>query len=123
MGFVHVGPRFNELLFKILVDHSVQSGRCRNGQNPVLCALFPLIDIRAIYIGEGGPCGGVWGSFRIDVVMVPNRFRVGKAQPSFLLTEGSDMMSAGCGARLGSSFVVGVIMSGVVGLVVTNFCS
>ena len=73
--------------------------------------------------GVSGHLGGVKGCFGNGVGVVPNWFHVGKAQPSFLLTEGGDVMSAGCGAGLSSGFVVGVVVSGVAGLVVTNFCS
>ena len=50
--------------------------------------------------GDGGvsDClGGVRALFRIGAVVVLNRFRVGKAQLSVLLTKGGDVMFTGCG--------------------------
>ena len=62
--------------------------------------------------------------FGIVVGTVPNRFRVGKAQPSVLLTNGGDVMDIGCGAGLDSGFGVIMVTSlGVVGLVVTSLRS
>jgi hypothetical protein len=43
----------DEFFFKIVVDRFVWSGRSGNGQNPVLHASFPFVDVWAIHIGEG----------------------------------------------------------------------
>ena len=51
--FIHVGPEFNNFFFKVLIDHSVWSGRSRNGQDPVLRALFSFVDIWSVNVGEG----------------------------------------------------------------------
>ena len=53
IGFVCVGPRLNEFFLKIFIDCSVWSRRSRNGQDPILCASFPFIDVRAMHISEG----------------------------------------------------------------------
>ena len=53
IGFVCVSPRLDEFLFKIVVDRSVWSRRGGNGQDPVLRASFPFIDVWAAHISEG----------------------------------------------------------------------
>ena len=53
IGFVCVGPGLNEFFFKIIVNCSIWSGRGGDGQNPVLRTSLPLVDIRAIHVGEG----------------------------------------------------------------------
>jgi hypothetical protein len=53
IGFVCVGPRLDKIFFEIFIDCFVWSRRGGNGQDPVLRASFPFIDIRATHIGEG----------------------------------------------------------------------
>ena len=53
VGFVRIGPRLDKFFLKIFIDHFVWSGRSRNGQDPVLHASFPFVDIWATHIGEG----------------------------------------------------------------------
>ena len=85
--------------------------------------------------GGEGPCGGggegdrfgIWNFLQIVTGMLLNWFCAGRAQPSVLLTDGGDVMSAGCRARLGSGFrvivgdTIGSSFIGVEGLVVMNF--
>ena len=80
--------------------------------------------------GDGGEGDrfGIWKFLRIVTGVVPNQFCVSKAQPSVLLTNGGDVMDIGCGAGLDSGFIdidgdAIVVLSGIVGLVVTSFCS
>ena len=53
MGFICVGPGLNEFFFEIFIDRLVRSRRSGNGQDPILRASLPFIDIRATHIGEG----------------------------------------------------------------------
>ena len=79
--------------------------------------------------GGKGDCFGIWNFLRIVTGVLPNWFHASRAQPSILLTNGGDVMSAGCRARLGSSFrvivgdTIGSSFIDVEGLVVTNFHS
>ena len=53
IGFVCVGPGLDEFFFKVVVNCFIQSGRSGNGQDPVLCTLFPFVEVQAAYVGEG----------------------------------------------------------------------
>jgi hypothetical protein len=52
IGFIRVGPGFDEFFFKVVIDCFVWSGRSGNGQNPVLRTSFPLVDVRATHVSE-----------------------------------------------------------------------
>lgn len=78
--------------------------------------------------GGEGDCFGTWNFLRIVIGVVPNWFRVSRAQPNVLLTDGGDVIDMGCGAGLGSGFVniagdAIVASLGVTGLVTTSFRS
>ena len=51
--FVGVGSRLNKFFFEVVVDGVGWSGRCRNGHDPVLHTLLPLVDVRSGQVGEG----------------------------------------------------------------------
>ena len=53
IGFIDISSRLDEFFLKVFIDRFVWSRRNGNGQDPVLRALFPFVDVWAIYIGEG----------------------------------------------------------------------
>ena len=53
MGFICVSPRFDKFFLKVFIDRFVWSRGSGNGQDPVLRASFPFVDVWAIHIGEG----------------------------------------------------------------------
>ena len=53
VGFIGVSPGLNKFIFKIVIDGACGSRRCRNGYNPVLYALLPLIDVGSGQVDEG----------------------------------------------------------------------
>ena len=53
IGFVRIGPGLDKFFLKVFIDRFVWSGRSRNGQDPVLRASFPFVDVQATHIDEG----------------------------------------------------------------------
>ena len=53
IGFVRISPGLDKFFLEVLIDRFVWSRRSRNGQDPVLRASFPFIDVWATHIGEG----------------------------------------------------------------------
>ena len=53
MGFVCISSGLNKFFLKVFINCFVWSGRSGDGQNPVLRASFPFVDVWATHIGEG----------------------------------------------------------------------
>ena len=53
IGFIYVGPGLDKFFLKVFIDHFVWSRRSGNGQNPVLRASFPFVDVWAVHVCQG----------------------------------------------------------------------